>query len=1128
MKKKNHSKRVNNGRWCRKSRILKLLFLFIFAGWLQLSASVYSQETKLNLKVTKASLESIMNNIRSQSQFSFFFDDDAVKKISNITLDVQNASVEEILTTCLVNTGFSFRISDKTIILFRKKEMQDDKKQSYIAKGKVVDEKNIPMGGVTIRLDGTQLGVATDVDGRFSITLPQAQGKLIFSFIGYKTQIIAFTPGKELIVKMQEEVSNLKEVQVVATGIFSKNRDSYTGAVTVITERDLKIAGNKNLLTSISNIDPSFNILLDNEFGSDPNHLPEIQIRGASNLPSLENLQDNSKTDLNTPLIIMDGFEIDLKRMMDMNSNDVASITLLKDGAATAIYGSRGANGVVVITTKEPEAGKLKLTYNGSLNLEVPDLSAYHLLNAEDKLALEAEMGYYGSNNLTQDLLLKNKYAQRLKDVRRGVDTYWLSKPLRTGVGHRHALRLEGGDKSFRYMASVQYNNVVGVMKESERNSFNGDINLSYHHAKLIFRNSLSIGVTKSQDSPYGAFSDYSRLNSYWKPYDDNGDLIKIFDTDVEFYGSFNNLPRNPLYNAKLNQKKEKRYTDIINNFSIEYKPFDGFIARGKVGIFSQITESDDYKSAKHTDFEAKEYLSEDGLFRKGNYRYSSGRKFNYDMALTMSYTKTFASKHLLYAALNVDLTSNKSREYAFEVEGFVEESLDFLSSALQYKKDGKPFGNEATTRRIGILGNVNYSYNNCYYVDFAYRTDGSSQFGKDRKFAPFYSIGWGWNMDKMQFMEDMAFIDRLKIRASFGQTGSQKFDAYQAKATYNYYLNDRYFQWIGAYQKGLENSRLEWQKTNKWDAGVEVSLLRNRLNFIVDFYFENTSNLLSSLDLPYSNGFTSYVENVGKKENKGFELKASGFLIRNTEKRIIWSVAGSLVYNRDKIVKLSLALKEMYDKLLSKGGSLPNTILREGESQNTIYAVPSLGIDPGVGKELFLKRNGQVTYTWNAGDRVKCGLSEPKYRGNFSTMFRLKDITLNVSFAYRFGGQVYNSTLLNKVENADKRFNVDRRVLKDRWQKIGDKVSFKSLRDETVTNATSRFVQNECTLICQNLHLSYDLQNKLWLQKNLGIQSLAISSDISDLFYKSSIKQERGLVYPFARRFSFSLSMLF
>ena len=240
-------------------------------------------------------------------------------------------------------------------------------------------------------------------------------------------------------------------------------------------------------------------------------------------------------------------------------------------------------------------------------------------------------------------------------------------------------------------------------------------------------------------------------------------------------------------------------------------------------------------------------------------------------------------------------------------------------------------------------------------YVDFAFRVDGSSQFGSDKKFAPFYSVGVGWNVEREKFMSNVIFIDRLKIRGSFGQTGSQKFNAYQAKAVYSYYLNDRYHQWIGAYQKALENTKLEWQKTNKWNVGVDMDMLKSRLNIVADIYLEKTSNLLSSLDLPYSNGFTSYVENVGKKENRGFELKTTVFLVRDTEKKVIWSVTGSLVHNRDRVVKLSPALKEMYDKLLSEGGSLPNKILREGDSENTIYAVHSLGIDPSNGRELFL-----------------------------------------------------------------------------------------------------------------------------------------------------------------------------
>lgn len=308
----------------------------------------------------------------------------------------------------------------------------------------------------------------------------------------------------------------------------------------------------------------------------------------------------------------------------------------------------------------------------------------------------------------------------------------------------------------------------------------------------------------------------------------------------------------------------------------------------------------------------------------------------------------------------------------------------------------------------------------------------------------------------------------------------------------------------------------------------MELSLFDNRLNFVADVYFDYTSNLLSSLNLPLSNGFTSYIENIGKVENKGFEIKATAFLLRNEQKRLSWSVTGSLVHNEDKVVKLSQAMKDEYAKRLLVGGIEPNSVIREGESQYTIYAVPSLGIDPSTGFELYRKRNGEVTYVWDAADRIACGVNQPKYRGMLSTMMRWKDFTANISFGYRFGGQLYNSTLVSRIENADKLYNVDERVFKDRWQKPDDRTFFKGLTNQSPTYSTSRFVQDERTLSCQNIHLSYMLSNNPWLRRNLGIQVLTLSSDLSDLFYFSSVKQERGLSYPYSRRFSFTLSVNF
>ena len=1091
--------------------------------------SVTDNTVSLNLKNVK--METFIQEMEEKTGLNFLYNSTLFDGTEKVSVQAAVENWQSVLNKVLKKEGLEYVLKDNYVVIRKRQEeprrQQQEEKKERTIKGKVVDDKKEPLTGVTVISKGTTQGTITDIDGLFTINVGSDVKELLLSFVGMKSEVVKLVDGKdEYTVTMTEDVMKFKDV--VVTGIFNKNKESYTGAVSVITEKDLKIAGNKNLLQSIGNIDPSFNILSNNMVGSDPNHLPEVEIRGSSSLPNLEDMQENTKTDLNTPLIIMDGFEITLQRMMDLNTNEVASITLLKDGTSTAIYGSRGANGVVVITTKEPEVGKLKVSYTGSLNIESPDLSDYNLLNAADKLELEKKMGYYQSNNLNQELLLKNKYAQRLEDVTRGVDTDWLSKPLRTGVGHRHNIRLEGGDKSFRYAASLQYNNVAGVMKKSGRESVNGGINLSYKREKLIFRNDLNIGITKSTNSPYGSFSEYTKLNPYFKPYDDEGNLVKIFDDDVDFYGGFSKLPKNPLYNATLNTKNENQYTSIINNFSIEWRPFSGFIARAKAGISLQDTEADNYKPASHTDFEAEQYQKDDGIFRKGRYGYSHGKSTNFDAALTLSYSHTFAQKHFLYAGLNLDLTSQKSRNYSFVGEGFLEDDLDFLGSALQYQKGGKPTGTEATSRRVGMVTNVNYSYDNRYYADFAFRTDGSSQFGRDKRFAPFYSAGLGWNLHNEKFMENVDFINRLKLRASFGQVGSQKFNAYQARAIYSYYMNDRYFQWIGAYQKALENRNLEWQKTNKWNAGIELNMFQNRVNLTADVYLEKTSNLLSSLDLPYSNGFTSYIENVGEKENKGFELKVNGYLIRNMEKRIIWSMTGTMVHNKDKVVKLSEALNRAYDKLLQYGGSLPNQILKEGESQNTIYVVRSMGIDPSNGRELFLKKNGEVTYNWDANDRVAVGLSEPKYRGNLSSMFRWKDFSVNVSLAYRFGGQLYNQTLIDKVENSDKRFNVDERVLKDRWQTPGQQASFKALLDESMTQNTSRFVKDETTLTCQNIHLSYELINKPWLMKNLGIQSLTLGGDFSDLFYISSVKRERGLDYPVARRFSFSLSMMF
>jgi TonB-linked SusC/RagA family outer membrane protein len=1103
--------------------------------------AVASAQTKMSIVLKNALGEEVFRRIRQVSDYTFVYDSDAIKVLSPLTLDVEDATIDQIMTMYLKDTGFTYVIEDNVVIIRSRgnapQQVQQQPKTISIS-GLVLDSKKAPLSSVVVGLKGGSVGVFTDNNGRYTIKIPEDTEKpvLVFTLVGMKPIEIAYSGKNVINVVLEDDIQVLNDI--VVTGIFDKSKESYTGAVRVITGKEMEQFQGRNIFTTLSNIDPSFNIIQNNTFGSDPNHLPEIQIRGPKNLPNINQLQDETSAALNTPLIVLDGFETTLERMMDLDNNEIELVTLLKDGSATALYGSRGANGIIVIKTKTPVSGKLRLSYRGGLDVQLPDLNSYHLLNSRDKLELERLSGYYESDtkDAAGNLRLQQYYNEVLAEVEKGVNTDWLSKPLRTGVGQTHNLKLEGGEQSFRYGIALHYGDVEGVMKGSDRQTFNGTVDLTYRHDNLIFRNSLLIGNTQSDNSPYGSFSQYAQLNPYWKPYDREGKLVRYFTpyswdywTQTGKVGFSGQWP-NPMYDATLNVYDKDNNTSITNNFSIEWTPVKNLILRGAVGINTDMSSSDNFTPAEHSAFVAYggPDSDDDEIFRKGRYIYSTGRRFSYMTRLSAVYSDLFAEKHRVYAAVSSEASEKRAKNYIFTAEGFPDESIDFLSGALQYQKDGKPVGSESTYRSVGVNAEATYTYDSRYIAELSYRLDGASQFGSNRRFAPFWSTGFGYNLHHESFIaEHLPVINRLKLRGSYGVTGSENFGAYQPLATYGYYTDDRYNMWFGAHRLVLGNQDLEWQITTKSNLGVEIELFHSRLLLEADVYKDKTSNLLSSLELPYSNGFTDYIENIGNVEAQGYELRATVWAVRDTKHKIYWSVTGNLIYGTDKIVRLSEAMKAANERLAQAYGSYPNRIFREGSSQSTIYVVPSLGIDPSTGKELFLNKDGEVTYTWRAGDRVAAGIGLPKYKGSFSTLFRYGNISFNTSFGFRLGGQLYNQTLVDKVENANRLMNVDERVFNDRWKQPGDKTFFRGINEVLPVNYSSRFVQDESTLICQNINISYDLYNKEWMSR-LGIQSLRLSGNTGELFYLSTVRQERGLGYPFSRQFSMSLNLMF
>ena len=823
-------------RYVKFFRIMRLCFLFVFLGMLSATAKTIAQEQVISLNLKNVTYLELFNELHRQTGVRFLYSSDQLENLSRIDVVADRKKMREVLEDALKETSLTCVFEEDMVML---RERQQQQVSELVVKGLVTDTKKQPLPGVTVMIKGTSLGTVTDAEGHYVLTIPQRDELvLVFSFVGMNSREVTYKGEKELNVELEEKIAEMDEV--VVTGIFQKSQASFTGSATTVTAKELQQFGNRNLLQSLHNIDPSINIIENNAFGSNPNRLPEVQIRGNSSIPNVDELKDQTRVDLNTPLIVLDGFETTLQKLIDINENEVETLTILKDASATAIYGSRGANGVIVITTKKPAMGQLRVSYKGDVNIEIPDLTGYDLLEAREKLELEKRVGLYSKpSNPDQDWRLQRYYSYLLDEVNSEVNTYWLSKPLQTSVGQRHALKVEGGDKSFRYSASLQWNDIRGVMKESYRKTFNGAIQLSYYWKNLKFSNNLMISAGKRQESPYGDFSEYAKMNPYWRTHDENGKILKRLGNSGESDYAFrwSRLPVNPLYNATLNTYDRGNNTDITNNFMLEWKVLETLDLRGRFGITKNTDETRVFKPADHTDF--ADY-SEDDMFRKGTYAYGISNSFSYEGSLNLAYHQSFG-KHLLVAGVDVNLREGRSRSSSFKAEGFTNENFDDISSALQYEKNGKPSGAESTVRSVGFTGNVNYTYDNRYFADLSGRMDGSSQFGSNKRFAPFWAVGIGWNMHNESFLKEVSWVNMLKLRFSVGTSGSQHFNAYQAIQTYRYFLDDKYYAWNGSSLIAMGNPDLKWQQKRDYNIGLDVKLWDNRITIGGDFYIAKT-----------------------------------------------------------------------------------------------------------------------------------------------------------------------------------------------------------------------------------------------------------------------------------------------
>jgi len=988
--------------------------------------------------------------------------------------------------------------------------------------GKVLDEDKKPLPNVSIQLKGNKkVGAASNSQGDFVLSHDKIEGVLVFSHTGYKTQELVLGPSTKfpLVITMEKKTDEIGEV--VVTGYANRSKNSFTGSAVTFSAEEIKKVSNRNVLQSLQNLDPSFVMTENLSLGSNPNALPDIQLRGKS---GLEDVRGEYAGNPNEPLFILDGFEASLQKIYDLDMNRIASVTLLKDAAAKAIYGAKAANGVVVIETVRPKEGAMRVSYNGNFNVEVPDLTSYHLTDAREKLQVELNAGRYTSGSPFYQQFLNEQYNEVLKNIEQGVNTYWLSKPLRVGMGNKHTLFLEGGSAAMRYGIDLTYNNVVGVMKGSNRENIGGSINLSYRSGKLLFRNILNLTFNKSNNSPYGNFSEYTSLNPYFRAEDEYGNVQKLLGT---FRSSPSGTPTyyfNPLYNAQLETKNFSTYNEITENFYTEYQIRPDLRLTGRVGFTFNGNASEVFLPGDHTRFAL---WTGDSYYKRGSYTMTDGKSTSLSTDLYANWGRT-VDKHVFFVNGGFNAAAFGSESHGMTAWGFLNNRVDFITFAKQYEDNGVPSGSQSIKREVGVMAFGNYSYDNRLLADFSIRRNASSVFGSDSRWGNFWSFGLGWNLHNEDFFKQMNVFNLLKIRGSIGSTGSQNFNPFQAMATYSFFTSSTYDNISGAYLHALANDNLKWQETMDYNVGVDAKLF-NRLNLRFDYFLSNTNSLLIDFTLPSSTGFYSYKQNLGSLRKTGFEGTASYLAYSDPRTHSFISINASFAANQNKITKISDALKRLNEEQDNKTDNLnvPKTRYEEGQSISAIWAVPSLGIDPITGREMFLSKDGKTTYVWSADDQVVAAITDPKLRGNFGVNMEYKGWGLSASMRYSIDAGYYNSTLVSRVENVNIANNVDTRVLNNTWQKPGDASYFKRITAApTQTRPTTRFVQSKSDLTFSSLNAYYDFKWKN-IQK-YGLQNLKLGFYMSEVFVISNVKTERGLDYPFARTFSFSIQTTF
>lgn len=1057
-------------------RIMRCILILLFASTLNLMATVsFSQKTKISLARKAASLESVMEEIEKQSDYVFLFSKEVIDINRSVEINARDLAVEEVLSELFQSGNIEYRIIDNKIILSaRSKVSVVQQEQQIKVTGQVTDNKGEPLPGVNVfeKTNSTN-GVITGVDGSYTITLSGPEAILTFSFIGFVSQEVNVAGRQQINITLLEEYMDIDEVVVVGYG--TQRKEALTSAVS-------KVGTDKIESVSVTSVEKALQgnaagVVVTTPVGQ-PGSFASVQIRGLGSISAS-----------NQPLYVVDGVPVITGQssswapsnasnfLSSLNPSDIESMTVMKDAAATAIYGSRASNGVVIITTKRGKEGKTNINFNMEAGISDVTNTSIRMVNSKELLELQREsvdnardyfgMAEYDWTDPNGDYYLPDELANN--------NTNWWDEVTQQGRYQSYDISLNGGNEKTKFFASASWFDQEGTIIGTGFDRFSGRINLEH---QINDRISLGINTSASTSHQEYTIAGWAWENpvaaSFWivpyvSPYNADGSY------NWDLMGSNGNY--NPVANNNLNERGNK----TISFMNTSYLKID--ILKD---LYFKTTLGVDWKNVRE-----RQYISPQTLYGQeldGGVYGQEDKYYNWTSSNTLNYNKILKERHSLGAMVGYEVNAFKNN-WLYAGGGGANDDIPYLDAVSKNQEVGESIVENSS---ISMFGRLDYSFDSRYYLSASMRRDGSSKFGTNNKWANFGSVSLAWTVTQEEFF-NVPFIDLLKLRASYGTTGNSSIGNYASKGLYQTVI---YAKSGGLLPKQIEQPDLRWESAATMNVGVDFGFF-NRISGSAEYFWRTTYDLLLEDELSYTSGQGSVTRNMGEMLHKGLELQLS-----------TQNVKGDFAWNTDFNISLPTSeVKDLGGPDFVSNGSYQRR--RVGHSFSEWYMYDYAGVDPGNGLAMWYDERGNITYNQVDARRVYCGSPEPELYGGLTNTLEYKGVSLSFMFYFLYGNEVmYSERIYTEHDGSGTLSDPVNSNQLDRWQKPGDITDVPKPIYDNATNSntwvSNRWLEDGSYLRLKNVTLSYSLP-KRWLDK-VRISNLKVFAKGTNLWTLSNV----------------------